>query len=116
MIARIWTTEIDEALASGYETFAREKSLPMFRSQPGYCGVFMLRRGGACIVLSLWRDIVSIQTLAQSETYIQTVKEIMEGGFLQDGQSLETFDVHLADQADPCGFAASVPPTGSPQA
>lgn len=111
MIARIWTARIDEAQACAYETFARTKSLAMFQRQPGYRGVFMLRQDGTCIVMSLWQDGAAIAALARSETYARTVAEIAGSGFLLEGQTLGTFDIHLVDLPDPRAVTAR-PPIG----
>jgi len=44
MIVRIWRTRIDQARASEYRDFAHSRSLPMFRAQPGFAGVFFAAR------------------------------------------------------------------------
>lgn len=95
MIARVWTTRVDEARAAEYETFAQTISLPMFRLQPGFRGVAMLRRGQDCVVITLWRDAEAVADLARSESYAQTVREILARGFLKGEQTLQTFDTHL---------------------
>ena len=56
MIGRQWTTQVTEARAVDYESFARDVSLPMFQSQPGFLGALMMRRGEHCLVLTLWQD------------------------------------------------------------
>lgn len=95
MIGRIWTTRVDEVRALEYEAFAREISLSMFRQQPGFLGVAMMRRGEDCVVLTLWRDAESVAALARSTSYARTVSEILAAGFLQGEQNLETYNVHL---------------------
>ena len=95
MIGRMWTTRVTEARAAEYEAFAREISLPMFRQQPGFLGVAMMRRGEDCVVLTLWHDAASVAALARSESYTRTVSAILAAGFLQGEQTLEIYDVHL---------------------
>lgn len=95
MIGRIWTTRVDEVRALEYEAFGREISLPMFRRQPGFLGVAMMRRGEDCVVLTLWQDAESVAALARSDSYARTVSEILAADFLQGEQTLETYDIHL---------------------
>jgi heme-degrading monooxygenase HmoA len=95
MIARMWTTRVSEERATEYEAFAREVSLPMFRQQPGYLGVAMLRQGEDCVALTLWQDAESVAALSRSDSYVRTVNEILAAGFLRSEQNLETYTVHL---------------------
>lgn len=53
MIARLWRTQVDVTRRAEYEQFAQEQSLPMFRQQRGFLGVFFLRDHQDCLVLSL---------------------------------------------------------------
>lgn len=95
MIARIWSAQIDENRASEYEAFALEISLPMFRGQPGFRGVTMLRQGSRCMVITMWDDHSAIAELEGSQKYLETVRQIEEMGFLRGDQSTEVFDIHL---------------------
>lgn len=95
MIARIWSAQIDEDRASEYEAFAQESSLPMFRIQPGFCGVTMLRQGARCIVITTWSDRSAMAKLKESPTYAETVRRIEEKGFLIGNQLVEVYDIHL---------------------
>lgn len=100
MIARLWTTGVDEARAAEYEAFARDISLPMFRRQPGFAGALMLRRGAESMVVTLWKDAASIAALDQSQSYADTVRAITGRRVLRGTQRVETFDVHLWAGAD----------------
>ena len=96
LIARIWHTEIDPDRAAEYEAFARDISLPMFRAQPGFAGVLMLRDGGRCQVITLWESHDAIDALNSSASYRQTVDRILAQGFLGSEQSVELLDAHLS--------------------
>ncbi|HEX2622904.1 MAG TPA: hypothetical protein VHL11_22245 [Phototrophicaceae bacterium] len=93
MLARIWRTEVDPARLSDYERFAREKSLPMFRRQAGLVDVFFLKQETNCAVITIWEDEESIEALARSATYRQTVREIEAAGFLRGAQSVEVYEI-----------------------
>ena len=56
MKCRIWRTGVVPGRFEEYERFAREISLPMFRSQAGYRGVMMAGDGPERIVITLWED------------------------------------------------------------
>jgi hypothetical protein len=93
MIARIWRTQIDQTRADDYRRFARVKSLPMFREQPGFVGVLFAANLAERTVITLWRDIASAQRLDQSETYKSTVAEIEATGFLRGESSVEVLEL-----------------------
>src|SRR5262245_6708677 len=99
MIVRIWLTHIDQTRADEYRDFAHSRSLPMFRAQPGFVGVLFAAHRAERAVITLWRDLASVEALDQSQTYKATVAEIEATGFLQ-GQSvvevLELEEVFLA--------------------
>jgi heme-degrading monooxygenase HmoA len=95
LIARIWHTEVDPARADEYEAFARDISLPMFRAQPGFAGVLMLRDGGRCQVITLWETHEAIEALDSSAKYRETVDSILAQGFLGGEQRVELLDAHL---------------------
>jgi|ERR671934_2016560 heme-degrading monooxygenase HmoA len=93
MIARIWRTQIDVTRADEYRRFAEEKSLPMFREQPGFAGVLFAANLAERAVITLWRDLASAQGLDHSETYRRTVAEIEGTGFLRGNSSVEVFEL-----------------------
>jgi heme-degrading monooxygenase HmoA len=93
VIARIWRTEIDATRADEYRRFARERSLPMFREQPGFVGVLFAADRAERIVITLWRDLASAQGLDGSETYRRTVAQIEATGFLRGESTVEVLEV-----------------------
>jgi SAM-dependent methyltransferase len=100
MIVRIWRTGIDEARAHDYQEFARQRSLPMFRSQPGFAGVLFAARPGQRVVITLWADQTAVQALDASDTYQATVAAIEAQGFLRGNGEVEVFELDggLIDQ------------------
>jgi heme-degrading monooxygenase HmoA len=93
MIMRIWRTEIDPRRAPDYIEFARRYSLPMFRSQPGFKGVFFTARERERVVITLWEDIAAATALNTSETYGHTVAAIEAAGFLRGESTVELFEL-----------------------
>lgn len=94
MIVRIWRTGVDPARVVEYETFAADESLPMFRKQSGFSGVLFLRTGGYASVVTLWEDMHAVERLADSPTYLETVKRIADSGILVGDQVIEVFEAH----------------------
>ena len=92
-VVRVWRTKIDPARASEYDVFARTKSVPMFRAQPGFKGVFFASDGSHRAVVTLWRDRAAVEALARSTTYHATVAEIEATGFLSGESSVELYDI-----------------------
>lgn len=92
MIVRIWRTEVDSSRMAEYEQFAREQSLPMFRRQPGFLGVFFLGRRKDRAVLTIWRDLASVEALAHSATYQETVAQLSATRLLLGQTSVEVFE------------------------
>ena len=92
MIIRVWRTSIDSARMSEYERFAQEQSLPMFRSQPGFVGVLFAGGQQERAVLSMWRDLASVEALAHSATYQQTVEQLNATALLVGETSVEVFE------------------------
>lgn len=96
MLARTWTTKVDDRRTQEYESFARDVSLPMFRASSGCVGVLMSRRGNVCEVLTLWRDARDIAALGHSPSYRDTVERIRATGFLLETNDTTVASVHLA--------------------
>ena len=74
MIIRIWRTEIASARMAEYEQFVQERSLPMFRQQQGFPGVLFLGRQTDRAVLTIWRDLPSVEALAHSSTLEEAMR------------------------------------------
>lgn len=96
MIARIWRTGVDESRAAEYEGFAVGRSMPMFRRQPGCCGVVMARTAEGRAVVTFWRDQAAVDALGASEEYLETVAAIGAAGFLTGEQTVEVMPVDAA--------------------
>ena len=95
MIVRIWRTGIDPARAAAYERFAEERSLPMFRAQPGFRGVlFTTAADGGRAVISFWEDERAVELLDRSETYRETASALGSSGILRGEQSVEVLIAH----------------------
>lgn len=93
MILRIWRTQVEPAEAAAYLEFARGKSLPMFREQRGFRGVFFTTNGADRAVVTLWDDVDAVDALAGSQTYAQTASAIEQAGFLRGDSTVELFEV-----------------------
>lgn len=88
-VVRIWRTGIDESRAAEYEKFAAERSLPMFKRQPGLLGLLLSGSAGERIVITIWRDEQAVDVLATSAEYGATVGAILQAGFLRPPQTVE---------------------------
>lgn len=86
MILRIWKATIDPDQAEEYERFARERSLPMFRSHRGFRGCAFLRNGADCTVITLWAAPEDAAALEASSRYRETVTAIMAAGFIRTAE------------------------------
>ena len=95
MIVRIWRTSVDQSRLEEYARFEEERSLPMFWEQPGLIGVFFLREGAdRAAALTFWEDMAAVEALATSPSYLRTVQELVDTGFLIGGQTVEILHVH----------------------
>jgi hypothetical protein len=61
MILQIWRTRIDQTRADEYRDFAHSRSLPMFRARPGFPGVLFAAHRAERAVITLWRDLASVE-------------------------------------------------------
>ena len=93
-MVRIWRTRVDADRLDEYERFASERSKPMFEAQQGFRGVLFARAGGACAVISIWRDRDAVEQLENSKSYQQTVSAIVATGLLIDDSSVEVLELH----------------------
>ena len=76
-----------------FERFEDQESKPMFRKQPGLLGVLFASSQAGYAVLSVWKDMKSIELLARSESYQQTVKKLTATGLLEGVPTIEVFEV-----------------------
>jgi heme-degrading monooxygenase HmoA len=98
VIVRIWRTGIDPTRADEYERFAEERSLPMFRAQPGFRGVLFTTAGdGSRAVISFWEDEAAVELLDRSQSYSETAAILGSTGILRGEQSVEVLDVSGGD-------------------
>lgn len=109
MIMRIWTTKVDETRAEAYERFAQERSLPMFKAQPGFRGALFGRAGCECAVVTLWESSAAADALEASASYRETVAEINAAGFLWGISLTARRDLHAIHVA---AFKGSARPEG----
>ena len=93
MVVRIWRTEIDATRARDYWDFAQSRSLPMFRTQPGFVGVLFAAHGAERAVITLWHDRAAAEALDHSRTYRATVAEIEATGFLRGDSEVEVLEL-----------------------
>ncbi len=99
MIVRIWRTGIDMERAAEYDRFVVERSLPMFRRQPGLTTVYFTRTGEMDrAVVTVWADAAAVSALDTSDEYQETTAAIIAAGFLRGPQTVELMPV---DQAWP---------------
>jgi heme-degrading monooxygenase HmoA len=95
VIVRIWRTGIDPTRAGEYERFAEERSLPMFRAQPGFRGVlFTTAADGGRAVVSFWETERAVELLDRSESYRETASALGSSGILRGQQTVEVLIAH----------------------
>jgi heme-degrading monooxygenase HmoA len=93
MLVRIWRTRIDATRAAEYETFAEQRSRPMFKRQEGFEGVVFARSGADCAVITFWRDASALEALAGSRSYCETVEALGATGILTGEAVVEVLGV-----------------------
>ena len=96
MVIRIWRTQLDESRAGEYLDFARTRSTPMFRSQPGFAGVLFAARPGEREVITFWEDRAAADALESSAEYRRTVAAIETAGFLKGPSVVNVFELEAA--------------------
>jgi heme-degrading monooxygenase HmoA len=98
VILHVWRARIDPRRIEAYRGFERERSLPMFRRQPGFLAVLFLREADDRVAsLTIWEDIGAVGALTSSPSYRRTARELAESGLLAGGQSEEVFEVEGGD-------------------
>jgi heme-degrading monooxygenase HmoA len=94
MIVRIWRTDVRRHAVGEYQRFANERSLPMFRRQPGCLGVWFARQSVEHhAVITLWRHRSSVQQMELSPGYRDIVSELLATDVLVGGQEVDVFEV-----------------------
>lgn len=91
MIVRIWKVGIQSGKKQALEKFAKEISLPMFRSQAGCLGVLFTYKDDICATVTLWNNQASINQLEQSSIYQEVVEKIENSGILEGNHETEVF-------------------------
>ena len=98
MILRIWRAKLNPACLEAYRRFERERSLPMFRRQPGLLAVLFLREAEDRVAsLTIWEDRGAVEALTSSPSYRRTARELAESSLLAGEQSEEVFEVEGGD-------------------
>src|SRR5262245_10838002 len=97
MIGRLWMTGLKPGRGGAYEAFAREISLPMFRSQEGFLGCVMSRNEETGLVITLWKDEQAVKALDASSSYNEAVAKILAMDVLSAEQATRVGKVHLLD-------------------
>src|SRR5262245_24176061 len=97
MIGRLWMTGLKPGRGGAYEAFAREISLPMFRSQKGFLGCVMSRNEETGLVITLWEDEHAVKALDASPSYKEAVAKIVAADVLSAGWATRVGKVHLLD-------------------
>jgi heme-degrading monooxygenase HmoA len=94
VILRVWRAKLNPARLEEYRRFERERSLPIYRKQPGLLGVLFLREAeDRAAEITLWEDRGTLEALASSPSYRRAVRELAESGLLVREQSVEIFEV-----------------------
>ncbi|MHA7984328.1 hypothetical protein ACX9R5_00855 [Rathayibacter sp. CAU 1779] len=65
-VLRLWRTRIVVAREAEYQQFANERSLPMFRLQPGFLGLYFAGAGDERLLATLWESASAAAALDES--------------------------------------------------
>jgi hypothetical protein len=93
MVVRIWRTEIDVTRARDYWDFAQSRSLPMFRTQPGFAGVMFAAHGAERAVITLWHDRAAAEALDHSPSYTPPGADPAPTGLLRGDSAVEVLEL-----------------------
>jgi heme-degrading monooxygenase HmoA len=93
MIVRVWQVRVKENALAEYEENERNRSLPMFKEQPGCLGVLFLRSMGMCSALTFWSDRAAIEQLNSSKSYLDASRFYENSGMLEGEPTLQVFEV-----------------------
>jgi heme-degrading monooxygenase HmoA len=92
VIVRIWRTEVQDGRLSEYREFARHRSLPMFRQQPGFRGVVLAAGPKEHVVITFWDTAADVARLDSSPSYHDTADALLASGILRGTQRVEVFE------------------------
>jgi heme-degrading monooxygenase HmoA len=98
VILRIWRAKLNPARLAAYRHFELERSLPMYRKQPGLLGVLFLREAeDRAASLTVWEDRGAVEALTSSPSYRETTHELAESALLAGDHSVEVLEVEGGD-------------------
>jgi heme-degrading monooxygenase HmoA len=93
MVVRLWKTQVKKSALATYEENERNRSLPMFKEQPGCVGVLFLRSEDTCFALTFWKDLDAVDQLKTSKSYLEASAFYELSGMLVGEPSLQLFEV-----------------------
>lgn len=96
-VARIWTATLLPERGSDYDRFAKDVSLPMFRSHDGFLGVAMMRNQTFACVITYWTGTDAVRSVEASARYGATVAAIKAVGFIETFGETVVLETHLSD-------------------
>jgi heme-degrading monooxygenase HmoA len=98
MILRIWRATLNPVRLEAYRRFEQERSLPMYRRQPGLLAVLFMRQAeDRAVSLTIWEDRGAVEALQSSPSYRRTARELAESGLMAGSESEEVFEVEGGD-------------------
>lgn len=77
MLLRSWRVKLHSGASERLEKFAREKSLPMFKSFEGCLQVYFCRQEDEFVTLTIWQDHAAMDRATSSLLY-QSVVALLE--------------------------------------
>ena len=104
MVIRLWKTRVHREQMAAYERNERERSLPMFKQQPGCLGALFLRADDMCFALTFWKDAGAVERLKSSKSYIDACTFYDQSGMLIGEPSLQVFEVRDGFLSPALGF------------
>lgn len=93
MIIRVWTTEFDPERRAELQTFADTISAPMLAAMPGCIGQIHANDGQRWITQTFWESRAYVAEAEATPRYRETVRAILDAGFLRGEQTTDIFDV-----------------------
>jgi heme-degrading monooxygenase HmoA len=84
---------VEKVRIAEYEENEHNRSIPMFRQQPGCLGVMFLRSSANCCALSFWKDLEAVARLKTSTSYLEASAFYASSGMLVGEPSLQVFEL-----------------------